>query len=306
MLSALLRSPRLCTRSLHYILQRDTDKLVPPNDVFIRTPDTAPALPCLNYTELVGELSKLPPSQILKGTFVVAATKRKERGVAQFPVRVKDTTVLAVCEAEVHGEAYESGATYCLAPEEAGLLDNVEEYDAVVCTQRALPHLRSLGRVLKTKMPHERRGTVAPMIQSAVRKVQLNVDWEMRDSSNHPDYYHVTLPLIKSDFPVTTIQDHVAIMFSELLVFCPAKTPKDRFIERVELSTSDGAVIHLDIREHNAKHKSVEETVLKKKYSREETYGLREAAKNKTEYLEEEKEKIGEFLENHWDQVLKQ
>lgn len=47
-------------------------------------------------------------------------------------------------------------------------------------------------------------------------------------------------------------------MFSELLVFCPAKTPKDRFVERVELITSDGAVIHLDIREHNAKHKSVE------------------------------------------------
>lgn len=45
---------------------------------------------------------------------------------------------------------------------------------------------------------------------------------------------------------------------------------------------------------------------MKKKYSREETYGLREAAKNKIEYLEEEKEKIGEFLENHWDQVLKQ
>jgi ribosomal protein L1 len=306
-------SGRVCARHLHYIVQRDTDKRVPSNDIFIRTPDTAPVLACHDYQEIERILTSSPPDQLLSGTFVVNAVAdgtdkkmRKERGVATFAAKVKDTTVLAVCSADVHGDAYANGATRCVEPGDVDeIKEYVDDYDVVVCTLRALPSLRPLGRVLRTKMPHERRGTVAGTIQSAVRRAQLNMEWEMTDSPNHPSFYNVTVPLIRSDFPINTIRDHVTIMFSEIMNFCPAKSPKNKFIERLELNWGQDP-IHVDIREHNDKLKSSEVTVLKKRYSREETWALRESAKNKADYLEDEKAKIGEFLEQRWEDVLKE
>lgn len=306
-------SNRVCTRNLYYIVQQDTAKTIPTNDIFIRTSDTAPALACHNYQEIQQILSSVDQSELVSGTFVVnalmegAAKKlRKERGVATFASKVRDTSILAVCGADVHGDAYSNGATKCIEPGDIDEIQAcVDEYDVVVCTTRALQALRPLGRILKTKMPHERRGTAAATIQSAVRRAQLNMEWEMIDSANNPSHYNITLPLLRSDFPVNTIRDHVGIMFKEITNFCPAKTPKDKFIERLELSWSLEP-IHVDIREHNDKLKSTEVTVLKKRYSREETWALRESAKNKEDFLEDERAKIGEFLEQRWDKVLKE
>ena len=49
----------------------------------------------------------------------------------------------------------------------------------------------------------------------------------------------------------------------------------------------------------------LQDTVLKKKYSREETWALRESAKDKALFLEEEKDKIGQFLDQRWENILK-
>ena len=305
---------RVCTRQVHYIIQRDTDKIVPSNEIFIRTPETAPVLKCHDYREIEKILGSFTgPAEMMTGTFVVnamgggAAKKmRKERGVATFAAKVRETTILAVCAADTHKDAYDAGATKCVEPSEVDQLEEiVDDFDVVVCTSRALPSLRPLGRVLRTKMPHERRGTVAGKIQSAVRRALLNVEWEMSDSPNHPAYYNVSVPLIRSDFPINTIRDHVSIMFGEIVNFCPAKSPKEKFIERLELTWNQDP-IHVDIREHSDKLKSAEVTVLKKNYSREETWALRESAKNKADFLEDERAKIGEFLEQRWENVIKE
>ena len=302
-----------CIRHVHYIVQRDTDKVVPSNDIFIRTPDTAPVLKCHDYREMETILGSFTgPAEILTGTFVVnamgdgsAKMMRKERGVATFAAKVRETTILAVCGADTHKDAYESGATKCIEPSEVDQLQEfVDDFDVVVCTSRALASLRPLGRVLRTKMPHERRGTVSGKIQSAVRRAQLNIEWEMTNSPNHPAYYNVSVPLIRSDFPINTVRDHVSIMFNEIVNFCPAKSPKEKFIERLEL-TWNQQPIHVDIREHSDKLKSTEVTVLKKSYSREETWALRDSAKNKADFLEDECAKIGEFLEQRWESVSK-
>ena len=84
---------------------------------------------------------------------------RKERGVATLVSRVKDTRILAVCDTDSHAEVMSAGAARCVAPESVSSeLTSVEEYEAVVCTSAALGALRPLGKVLKSKMPHERRG----------------------------------------------------------------------------------------------------------------------------------------------------
>ena len=302
-----------CTRHLHYVIQQDTNKRIPSNDIFIRSPNTAPVLACYDYNEIQEILRSADSDQLLTGTFVVNAMMdgaskklRKERGVATFAAKVRDTTVLAVCGSDVHGDAYDNGATKCIEPGEVEELKAcVEDYDVVVCTSRALPSLRPLGRILRTKMPHERRGTVAGTIQSAVRRALLNMEWEMTDSPSHPSYYNVTVPLIRSDFPVNTIRDHVNIMFKEIVNFCPAKQPRDKFIERLELNWSRDP-IHVDIRAHNEKLKSTEVTVLKKRYTREETKELRRSAQNKEDFLEDEMAKIGAFLEERWEGILKE
>lgn len=313
-----LNTTQATCRLIHYAVQRDTNKEVPHNDIFIRGPDTAPILPCLSYTELQGKFREMRQQELVEVTFVLnagygEATKklRKERSVATLSTPIRDCTVLAICSADVHGEAYGAGATLCLDPEEIGKLSsgevNVDLYEQVVATTRVMKDIRPLGRILRNKMPHERKGTVSVSIGSAVRRSLVNTEWEMTDSPNHPDYYTVTLPLLKSDFPIVTITDHISIMFMEILNYCPAKTPKDKYIERVEMQCG-AQILHLDIREHNAKYRSVstvQDTVLKKKYSREETWALRESAKDKALFLEEEKDKIGQFLDQRWEDILK-
>ena len=83
---------------------------------------------------------------------------RKERGVATLVERVNEIRVLAVCDVDSHVEALANGATQCLAPDEVARLTSVEDFETVVCTTKALGALRPLGRILRTKMPHERRG----------------------------------------------------------------------------------------------------------------------------------------------------
>ena len=114
-----------CTRALHQMIQRDTRLPVPKNLVFIKVPNVAPVLNCLNYTELEGALVR-GSGGVVNATFVINATPEnskkmnKVRGIATFSEKIRDLRVLAVCDSGSHEAAMEAGATMCLDPADIG------------------------------------------------------------------------------------------------------------------------------------------------------------------------------------------
>jgi len=240
------------TSALHEFHLHDHELSVPTDNIFIKK-KFAPLVTAYNFKHISDSILALelgPEEFINCKIFLNAEIKQTGKydqvphfqGLVDLAVPVGETKILVVAEPQYHREALEAGAHSVITADDIkdiGVKYKISDYDQVICTEGCLKGLQPMGKLLQTKMPHKRKGTVTNFISKAVSKILKTVTWESVQCPNHYFTYIVDVNFAR----VGNSQDDIAQSLDSLVKavkkYAPANGLGGPFIRRVEIHAND-------------------------------------------------------------------
>src|SRR5690606_16261793 len=165
------------------------------------------------------------------------------RGITNLPHGTgKTKTVAVLAKGDLAKEAESAGADFV---GDEDLIKKIQEgtikFDVMLATTDMAPQIGKVGKILGTKTPNKRNGTVTDQIATAVKEITAATRVEYRvDKAGI-----IHLPLGKAAFEDDQIKENLVAALDAVIKAKPP-TAKGRYLQSVTISSTMGPAIRLD------------------------------------------------------------
>lgn len=201
--------------------------------------------------EAIALLKKLASTKKLKESVDLAIrlgidprkSDQNVRGITNLPHGTGKTKSVAVlAKGDLAKEAEGAGADFV---GDEDLIKKIQEgsikFDVMLATTDMAPQIGKVGKILGTKTPNKRNGTVTDQIATAVKEIKAATRVEYRvDKAGI-----IHLPLGKAAFEDSQIQENLIAALDAVIKAKPP-TAKGRYLQSVTISSTMGPAIRLD------------------------------------------------------------
>ena len=201
--------------------------------------------------EAIALLKKLASTKKLKESVDLAIrlgidprkSDQNVRGITNLPHGTGKTKSVAVlAKGDLAKEAEGAGADFV---GDEDLIKKIQEgsikFDVMLATTDMAPQIGKVGKILGTKTPNKRNGTVTDQIAIAVKEIKAATRVEYRvDKAGI-----IHLPLGKAAFEDSQIQENLIAALDAVIKAKPP-TAKGRYLQSVTISSTMGPAIRLD------------------------------------------------------------
>lgn len=165
------------------------------------------------------------------------------RGITNLPHGTgKSKKVAVLAKGDLAREAEEAGADHVGAEDLiAKIQSGFRDFDVVLAAEDMAPQIGKIGKVLGSRTPNKRNGTVTNQIGAAVRDIKAATRVEYR--ADKAGVVHV--PLGKVNFTDEQLKENFAAALDTIIKAKPASA-KGRYLLSVTLSSTMGPGVRID------------------------------------------------------------
>jgi large subunit ribosomal protein L1 len=165
------------------------------------------------------------------------------RGLLNLPHGTgKKKTVAVLAKGDQAAEAEKAGAETVGADDLIAKIQNgFKDFDIILATPEMAPQIGKIGRILGTKTPNKRNGTVTDAVGQAVKEIKAATRVEYR--TDKAGIVH--MPLGKTEFTEAQIVENFNTALDALLKAKPSSA-KGKYLKGITISSTMGPGIAID------------------------------------------------------------
>jgi large subunit ribosomal protein L1 len=165
------------------------------------------------------------------------------RGITTLPYGTGKTKKVAVlAKGDLAAQAEQAGADI-VGDEDliAKIQNGFKDFDVILATEEMAPQIGKIGRILGTRTPNKKNGTVTNNVATAVKEIKGATRVEYR--ADKAGVIHV--PIGRVNFPDEHLQENLKAALGAVLRAKPA-TAKGKYLQSLTISTTMGPGIPID------------------------------------------------------------